>query len=339
MNARIILLLAMAGAVFATAPALAQTKPGAPAAQPAAPAPSPPAQSSLIVGALQIGSTAALEVAGIDINVSADGVVYSYYFKNNGSAEMRLTAALALPSLQASADGSETWVLASNDPENPIGLTVTAGGTAVSTQADVRASALGVDRLAVLKSEHLPLIPFGPDADKAMASLSPETADRLAAMGLVSPRDPAKPKEPVIPDWSLDVVRTWQQTLPPGKTTPVVIKFTPVKAQYTITKDDLDDLNDLSDDLCLKPPVLTTLQSRLKGGGAWKIMDMSLADDAPARWVDSPNATLSVQKPKPDAIVTFCGLEEKTAGKPTVLGTAPDDNDGIRILIFEPAGK
>ena len=40
-----------------------------------------------------------------------------------------------------------------------------------------------------------------------------------------------------------------------------------------------------------------------------------------------------------DAIVAFCGIDEKTAGKPTVLGTAPDDNDGIRIVIFEPAGK
>lgn len=335
-NPRILAVLAIIGAGVAAPVALAQTKPATPAA---APAPSAPAQSSLVVGALQIGSAATLEVAGVDINVSPDSVVYSYYFKNNGSADLRLTATLSLPSLQASADGSETWVLASSDPENPIGLTITAAGAPVSALADLHAYALGNDRLAELKSEHLPLIPFGPQADQAMASLSPETVDRLAAMGIVSPRDPAKPKEPVIPDWSLDVVRTWQQVLPPGKTTPVVIKFTPVKAQYTITKDDLEDLNDLGDDLCLKPPVLTTLQSRLKSGGAWKVSDMSLADDAPARWVDSPNATLSVQKPKPDAIVAFCGLEEKTAAKPTVLGTAPDDNDGIRILIFEPAGK
>ena len=64
---------------------------------------------------------------------------------------------------------------------------------------------------------------------------------------------------------------------------------------------------------------------------------MALADDAPARWIDSASATLSVQKPKPDAIVSFCGMDDKTAGKPTVLGTAPDNNEGIRILIFEPA--
>ena len=340
MNARLAPLIVVAGVVLATAPAFAQTKPAAPAAQPATPpAPSSPAQASLVVGALQLASAAALEVAGIDINVAADSVVYSYYFKNNGSADLRLNATLALPSLRASTDGSETWLLASKDPENPEGLAITTADAPVTTRAIVHAYALGVDRLGEIKAEHLPLLPFGGETDKALAALSPETVDRLAAIGIVSPRDPAQPKEPIIADWSLDVVRSWQQLLPPGKTTPVVIKFTPVKAQYTITKNDFDDLNDLSDDACLKPPVLTTLQSHLKNGGAWKVTDMSLADDAPARWVDSPNATLSVQKPKPDVIVAFCGLDEKTAAKAIVLGVAPDENDGIRILMFEPAGK
>lgn len=335
-NPRIVASLVIIGAGLAASPVLAQTTP---ATAEAATAPSAPAQSSLTVGALQIGSAANLEVAGVDINVAADSIVYSYYFKNNGTAELRLAATLSLPSLQASADGSETWVLASNDPENPVGLTITAAGAPVATQADVHAYALGLDRRSEIKAEHLPLMPFGRETEKALASLSPEAVDRLAAIGVVSPRDPAQPKEPVIADWSLDVVRSWQQVLPPGKTTAIVIKFTPVKAQYTITKADLEDLNDLSDDVCLKPPVLTTLQSRLKSGAAWSVTDITVADDAPARWVDSPNATLSVQKPKPDAIVAFCGLDEKTAGKPTVLGVAPDDNDGIRVLMFEPAAK
>jgi hypothetical protein len=83
--------------------------------------------------------------------------------------------------------------------------------------------------------------------------------------------------------------------------------------------------------------VLTTLQARMKGNGAWNVTDIALADDAPARWIESPPATISVQKAKPDAIVTFCGMDEKSAGKPTVVGTAPDSNEGIRVVIFEPA--
>jgi len=33
------------------------------------------------------------------------------------------------------------------------------------------------------------------------------------------------------------------------------------------------------------------------------------------------------------------GMDDKTASKPAVLGVAPDDDDEIRIVIFEPAAK
>jgi hypothetical protein len=342
---RIVTPLAIAGLALAMGPALAQTKaapPKAPAAAPAAPpadAPSEPTEASLTVGALQIGSVANIEVAGFDINVTTNSVVYSYYFKNTGTADLTLAATISLPELNVSTDGSQTWTLAKNDPENFVDLSVTAGGAPVTSKAEVRANALGIDRLAEIKAEHLPAIPFGAEIDKALAALSPDAADRLAALGVVSPRDPAQPNAPLTADWSLDVVRVWQQALPAGKTTPIVVKFVPVAAHYHMVKGDEDDLNDVKDELCLKPPTIGALQARLKNNGAWNVTDIALADDAPARWLDSPAATIAVQKPKPDAIVTFCGIDEKTAGKPTVLGVAPDENEGIRIVIFEPAAK
>jgi hypothetical protein len=218
-------------------------------------------------------------------------------------------------------------------------LAIDATGSPVTTRAEVRATALGVDRLAEIKADRLPLIPFGAEADKALAALSPETADRLAALGIISPHKPAQPKAAVTADWSLEVVRSWRQVLPPGKTTPVVVKFVPVAAHYQLVKGNEDDLDEMKAEICLKPQVLNTLQSRLKGNGIWNVTDISLADDAPAGWIDSPAATISVQKPKPDAVVAFCGMDEKTAGKPAVFGVAPDDNDGIRIVIFEAKAK
>jgi hypothetical protein len=329
--------VAIAGAVLAVATALAQTKP----AEPTVPqAPSAPVLASLVVGAMQIGSAPALAIAGVDINIASDKVVHSYFLKNTGSAELALTAVVSLPELRASPDDSETWALVANDPENPIGLAITVAGAPVATTVDIHAFALGIDRLAEIKAEHLPLIPFGPEADKALAALSPEAAERLAALGIVSPRDPSQPKVPVKADWSLDVVHTWRQVLPPGKTTPVTVKFAPVRAEYKMAKGDEQDLADMKDDVCLTPQVLRTLQARLKGTGAWKVTDMSLADDPPNHWIDSPRPTISVLKPKPDAIVTFCGMDEKSASRPTVLGIAPNnDANEIRIVIFEPAAK
>jgi hypothetical protein len=331
-----VLTLALIGGVLAITPAFAQTKP---AAADAAKAPTEPAESPLVVGALQVGSAANLVIVGIDITVEADSIVYSYYFKNTGTAELGIAAAVSLPELKASRDRSETWILASNDPENPIGLTITAAGAPVTTKAEIHAYALGVDRLAEVKAERLPPIPFGPELDKALAALSPEAAARLAALGMISLRDPADAKALLTADWSLDVVRSWHQTLPPGKTTPIVVKFVPVKARYRMTKDDVGGLDDMKDEICLKPPVLGALQSRLKGGGAWKVTDILLADDAPAHWIDSPQTTFSVQRPAANAIVAFCRMDDKTASRPTVLGAGSDDSDRIRIVIFEPAAN
>jgi hypothetical protein len=72
-----------------------------------------------------------------------------------------------------------------------------------------------------------------------------------------------------------------------------------------------------------------------------KVTDISLADDPPTRWLDNPIPTLSVQKPQSDSIVAFCGMDEKSVGRPTVLGSAPSDDESkhIRIVIFELAAK
>ncbi len=206
----------------------------------------------------------------------------------------------------------------------------------MTTKAEIHAYALGLDRLAEIKAEHLPLIPFGPEVDKTLAALSPDAAARLAASGLISPREAAQ-KEPAVPDWSLNVVRTWRQVLPPGKTTPVVVKFAPVKGRYRLAKGDQQALDDMKDDFCLKPEMLRALRSRFQGNGAWRVTEVSLATDAPARWIDSPRPTISVQKPKPDAMVAFCGKDDKSAGKPIIIGAVPEDSNEMRVVMFEPA--
>jgi hypothetical protein len=333
-NLIIVPIVALIGVFLAAAPALAQTAPAK-----AQQTPSAPEQSSLEVGALQIGSAADLEVEGIDINVTIGGIVYSYLLKNVGDQELNLAASVSMPELRASADGSQTWVLAANNAENPIGLAVTAAGEAVTPKAQVHAYALGLDRTAEIKAERLPLIPFGPEIDKALAALPPDKVSRLAALGIISPRDPDQPKGPLAADWSLDSMLSWQQVLPSGKDVPIVVKFTPIKGEYPLVQADLDDLASMKDEICLQPQVLGALQSRLKSGGAWKVIDMTLAVDGPAHWVDNPTPTLSVQKPQADAIVAFCGMDNKTANRATVLGVTPDDTDEVRIVIFAPAAK
>ncbi len=302
---------------------------------------SAPAPSALAVGAMQIASDANLVVLGADVNIASDKIVYSYFLKNAGAVDLHLTASVVLPELRASQDNEETWALAADDPENPVALVVTANGAPAAATAEIHATALGLDRLADIKGARLPLIPFGAATEKALAGLAPETADRLAALGVVSPRDPAQPHQAVSADWALDVTRTWRQILPAGKTTPVGVTFTPVKAEYRLEKGDEDRIEEAKDDLCLSAQTLAALQARLKNGGALETTEFAIDLSAPARWLDSPPATINVKKPKPDSVVVFCGMDEKSANKPIVIGALPDDasETQVSVVVFTPVAK
>ena len=69
---------------IAPGPVLAQSKPSTDSRE----ASGAPTEAALAVGAPQIGSVANLEVAGFDIAVTAGSIVYSYYFRNKGNADL-----------------------------------------------------------------------------------------------------------------------------------------------------------------------------------------------------------------------------------------------------------
>lgn len=346
----LIALITAAVALGAASASAQQLRPGAPgpnqapnqapkaAAQPEQDDPVPVA---LTVGALQIAADARLALAAMSIDIAADKMLYTYQFKNNATAALDLAASVAMPTLEASADGSEAWTLPVREAENPVGLTVSVGDAVLPAKAHVTATALGVNRLAELKAAHLPLIPVGKGLAKALAELTPETAASLAQIGLVSPRDPAKPNQPIKAAWSLDVTRAFQVGLPAGATTAVKVAFAPVKAEYTVEKGDEEGLDDLKDDYCLSARTLAGVRARLKSGGAWRVTELVVDADGPSNFIATPAVSLTVQKPRPDAIVSFCGINEKAAAGNIVTGAVPDDNeDGdVRIMIFTPDGK
>jgi hypothetical protein len=334
--------LVITAVIAGLAPVLAQTKAGAPtpAAADAAQANSDePAPATLVVGSLQLASDPNLTVEGASVSVAVDDVTYTYQLRNNGQTGLNLFASIAMPVLAASPDGSETWALPSSNPENPAGLIVAVDGAPIATKVDARATALGVDRLGEIRAAHLPLVPFGPEIDKAVAALTPEAVGKLAALGILSPPDPKRPSAIVVADWSLEVVHSWQQRLEPGKTTRLTVSFKPVKAEYTLTKEGFEGLDALKDDVCLSRQALNTIKSRLKAkDGMLDFVDIALSNGAPVRWTESPDATVSVQKPTPETIVAFCGADPTTAGELHVSGTMPnaEKSDGLRVLMFSP---
>lgn len=315
-------------------------------AQPATPSPSDaaddaPTPATLAVGAMQIASDANLVIEGAEATIAAEAIVYSYALKNRGGVDLDLTASVVLPELRAVGDDGETWTLPADDAENPVALVVTVNGAPVATTAEVGAYVLGLDRLADVKAARLPLIPFGAATEKALAGLAPEMADHLAALGVVSPRDPANPGAAVKADWLLDVTRAWRQSLPAGKTTTVGVAFKPVTAEYRLQKGDEDVIAEAKEDFCLSASTLGVLQARLKSGGALETTEFEVDLATPARWLDNPALTIKVKKPRPESIVSFCGMDEKSAGQPVVVGALRKDasDTKIGVAVFTPVGK
>jgi hypothetical protein len=330
-------LIAIAGATISPGPVFAQTGNGDAAAEQRAPALAP-----LAVGTLQMASNADLVIEKIDVAVTIEQVAISYALRNKGSEDLSLAASLTLPSLQTAADSGEIWRLPAATPENPVGLTVAVNGAPIATRAEVKAYALGIDRQAEIKAAHLPLLPFASDMNKAIGGLSPRSLAELSAMGIVSPRDPEHPARKISPDWTLEVVHSWRQALPAGKTTILAVKYAPLKAEARYGNADALDLEDLKDEACLSPQTIAAAQGRLKtANSVLKATEIALVNEPPIRWFDSPTPTVSVQKPGPGAIVGFCGIDSKSANQPVVRGSeiGGQDPTDFRILIFEPITK
>lgn len=340
------LALSIVLAVSLAPAAWAQTPKGAPkGAQPATPAPEPqvPAYVALPAPALQIASHPDLVVEAIEIAIGIDRVTHTYRLRNKGSQELRLAASVQLPDFSASADGSEAYRVTTNNPNNPIGLAITVDGSPVTANVKASATALGIDRTAELKAMNVPLMPFGPEADKAIAGLSPEQNAKLVTLGLLSPPDPEQPDAPIIADWTLSVTYGWEQSLAPQKTTVAAISFRPISGSFELNKETASVLDEVKDDACLSPALIKTLKSRVQGKNAATIAvtELAIANEAPVRWTSVPETMVAVNKPAPEVTVAFCGMDQKSAAATRVTGKAPDSDssDSFRVLFFGAAAR
>ncbi len=320
----------------------------------------PPTQAPLTVGSMAIASDSALAIEGMAVDIGVDKVAYAYRLHNKGAAKLSLAASVAMPDLEVNNEGSTVYALPAQSAGNPVNLAVSADDKPLDVTPVTQALALGIDRLATLKAENLPLIPFGEAVEKALAATKPDALARLEQQGLVTPPDPAQPDTPVIADWSLHTVVGWTQPIEPNAVTNVVVSFTPIKATYAVDASNLNGFDALKAQVCLTPQIMAAAKALVKGkaagaaAGAAKtqlaagattattieVDDITLANDGPARWLDNPAATVAVRRPKPNSVVAFCGMDAASANQPVVKGTMPGSGEaaGLRVLIFSASG-
>lgn len=351
----IVATLAAAGlALLPAVPSIAQSGKAAPkAAAPAQPAPAPaapevdtpepPTPVALMIGGLQLASHPDIEIEAIEVAVAIDRITYGYKLRNKGTAELRLAASVELPPLAPSVDGTEYYDMATTNADDPVGLSIRADGTPVAAKVETRALALGIDRAADLKALSVPLIPFGPEVETALAGLAPDAKRKLAALGLLSPPDPAQAGLPVAADWTLAVTYAWEQAFAPGKTVTVTVGFKPVAGQFTLVKETENTIDEIKDEVCLAAPVVRSLKAKFPAKqpagaapAALPVVDLVVATAKPMRWLPAPAMTMTVDKPKAEVVAAFCGTDVKAASptRSTARAPDPDETSVVRVLLF-----
>lgn len=354
---RIVIIAAVVAAAFVAQPfgsASAQSGKAAPKAAPAAkpePAPAPPQQTAdapeppapvaLMLNGLQLASHPDIDVEAIDVTMAIDRITYAYKLKNKGATELKLAASVELPPLAPSLDGTEFYDMATASAENPVGLSIRADDMPVAAKVETRALALGVDRAADLKALSVPLIPFGPEVEAALAGLAPDAKRRLAALALVSPPDPAQPALAVAADWTLVVTYAWEQVFAAGKTITLTVGFKPVPGHFELVKETAGTIDDVKDEVCLADPAIKALKARLQAKpGATPptlpVLDLVVATAKPMRWIVPPTMTMTVDRPKADVVAAFCGADIKAVSptRTTARGPDPDEVTAVRVMMF-----
>jgi len=302
----------------------------------APPAPGP-VYVALSVPGLSIASHQNLTIEAIDIAVSVSGVTYAYRFGNTGTAELTLAASVALPSLKASSNEDETYRVSADNADNPIGLSITADGKPVNARVITHAIALDIERTVEIKALNLPLIPFGPDIDKAVNGLAPDVLARLTQLGLVSPPD--EQNSPRRADWTLNVTYAWDQVLPPDKITTVSMSFRPISGSFELNAHTADVLDDLKQDACLTDQLVKTLKAKAAKSPT-PVTEIAISIANPTRWVPTPSPRITVQKPKADTIVALCASDVKTYPSHVTARVSNDEEAAdLRVLLIGAAAQ
>jgi hypothetical protein len=305
-------------------------------AAPPLPAPGPVYVATAVPG-LSIASHQNLTIEAIDIAVSVNSVTYTYRFGNTGTAELTLAASVSLPSLKRSSNEDETYRISTGNAENPIGLSIKADNKPVNAKIITQAIALDVERTAEIKALNLPLVPFGPDIDKALKGLAPDALARLTQLGVVSPPD--EQNKPRNADWTLNVTYSWEQVLPPDKTTTIAMTFLPMSGSFELNANTADTLEDLKQDACLADQAIKTLKAKAAKSPT-PVTEIVISIVNPTRWLPTPSPSITVQKPKPDTTVALCATNVKTYPS-HVTAKVPEDEDSedLHVLLIGAASQ
>ncbi len=282
--------------------------------------------AALTAGGLVFGKTNDIEMRSEDLSISEKEVVVRYRFFNRASADQTVVVAFPMPDVDYS-DANNISV-PDDEADNFLGFRTSVDGVAVKADVEQKAIVAGKDVAARLKALNIPLMPRAKKTHAALDALPKDVQKKLEAEKIVRAEDFDQGKgmeHHIAPEWTLKQSYFWKQTFPAGREIAIEHRYKP-SVGGTVQTSVLDKSADAAtkreyqtrfcaDADFIKSVAAMTRRNKGLPPPEWRL---SYVLTTGANWAGPiGDYRLTVDKGRPDALVSFCETGVKKIGPTT----------------------
>jgi hypothetical protein len=185
--------------------------------------------AELATGGLILLKSADIEMRSEDLYVSTAEIRVNYRFFNKAPQDKTVTVAFPMPDITISGPDDNISVPTEN-PENILDFSTTAGGQPVASHVEQKVFAKGVDRTELLRKLGIPLQPQLEATNKALDALPQPQWAELIQLGLAETEEydaGQGMQKHLEARWTLKTTYFWEQTFAAGKELAVEHRYKP----------------------------------------------------------------------------------------------------------------
>jgi hypothetical protein len=283
-------------------------------------------------GGLVFHTSEHVKMASEDLYVSTEEVRVRYEFTNTGDEDETALVAFPLPDITGS--GDFTVAVPSEDAENIFGFTSEVDGEPVETTLHQYVFQSNIEYTDKLRELGVPLIPYGQDTIAALNGLADEDKDFVLRSGLVFPMEYDAGQgwtTDLVPIWTLRSAYSFEMEFPAGETVVVEHRYTPSVggsagvAFLSPPYDGYDPAATYLNRYCTDESFLNAVKKTLPNpdepfGAPFTETWLNYIWSTAGNWSGPVGRFhLTIDKGKPDALVSFCWDGDVKKTSPTTF--------------------
>lgn len=310
--------------------------------------------AELSTGGLVLTGTAEVQMAREDLRISPDQIAVDYVFRNITSRDITATVAFPMPDIDEEEGQSHAIP---GRGANFLDFTVSQDGTRIAPALMAQAFVGQREVTDRLRAAGVPLFAMDAGVPDALAALPAATAAAWASDGVIAVLDyddGAGMRPHRLPGWTTRSAWHWDTLFPAGADVAVAHRYTPSLGgsvgvnfiDYETRKVGGPELADYRRRYCMDQSFeagVNRMLARRSDGAVPMESRISYVLGTGGNWAGGRigEFTLTVDKGRPDALVSFCGTGVEKIGPTTFRMTAKDyaPPPMLEVLIVTPAAR